>query len=291
MNCDQIFESKSALRVQVGAIGVLAALAISCPAYAAQSGAAQTNDAKSWPDLAGFYLTQAVSLDDTRWRVEDLACRSSCSLAGFRYLQALLSDPKNNDRSVKILLKEVAEFSKKESIGLMMPEARRRADKYDPADDPVIEQCKPDKDGWKHQLLAPLPMKIDQYDDRVELRYEYWNVVRTAYTDGRGYPSGAAPTRLGHSTGRYDGKTLVVETTGILPNLFQLPGMGSIVHSDQARAIERYTLSDDGNRLDLEWTFIDPVNFRAPVQGQKSFLSSADGELEEFVCEAVTGHF
>jgi hypothetical protein len=280
MNRDQF--ASAGLRSRIRAAFWVALLA---------AGTVQASGAKDRPNLAGFYLTHSVALDDPRWRIEDLACRGSCSLGGFHYLQKLLSDPRNNERPVKDLLKDVGEFSKKESAGLMTKAARRQAEHYDPAADPVIEECRPEHDGWKHQLLAPLPMQIEQDDEKVLLRYEYWNAVRTVYIDGRGYQPKAAPSRLGQSIGRYEGKTLVVETTGIIPNLFGLPGMGSIKHSDQARAVERYTLSDDGNRLDLEWTFIDPVNFTKPVQGQKSFLSSPDGELEEFVCEAVTGQY
>lgn len=281
MNRDRLPARRAAISAMALCVGVLAG---AC----AQAGKA---DAKERPKLAGFYLTHSVALDDPRWRIEDLACRGSCSLGGFKHLQALLNDPKNTDRSVKELLQDVAAFSKKESEGLMTQAAKEKAKRYDPAADPVIEECKPDHDGWKHQLLAPLPMQIDQYDDRVELRYEYWNVVRTVYTDGRGFKPNVPPSRLGQSIGRYEGKTLVVETTGILPNLFQLPGMGGFKHSDQARALERYTLSEDGERLDLEWAFIDPENFVRPVQGQKSWLYSADGELEEFSCDAVTGQY
>src|SRR5437868_9128114 len=207
---------------RIRAAVALAALALTQTACSAAQSKAQ--DAR--PQLSGFYLTHAVALDDPRWRIEDLACRGSCSLAGFHYLQDLLKDPKNNKTPVKELLQQVDEFTKKESATLLTPSAREAAAKYDPADDPVIEECKPDHDGWRHQLLAPLPMKIEQYDDKVLLRYEYWNAVRTVYLKGSD-PTGVAPTRLGHSTGRYEGKTLVVETAGISPNLLLVPGLGS----------------------------------------------------------------
>ena len=37
----------------------------------------------------------------------------------------------------------------------------------------------PDGDGLRHQITAPLPIRIDQYDDRVVINYEYWKAVRT----------------------------------------------------------------------------------------------------------------
>src|SRR5262245_37699235 len=80
------------------------------------------SQAAAQPKLAGFYLTHSVALDDPRWRIEDLACRGSCSLGGFKHLQELLADPKNSERSIKDLLKDVSAFSKQESVALMKDE-------------------------------------------------------------------------------------------------------------------------------------------------------------------------
>jgi hypothetical protein len=41
------------------------------------------------------------------------------------------------------------------------------------------------------------------------------HTVRRIYLDGRSHPSGRKPSAMGHSIGRYDGDTLVVDTIGI----------------------------------------------------------------------------
>jgi len=242
-------------------------------------------------NVSGFWLTALVSLDDPRWRVEDLACaRTGCSLAGFEYLQSLLDDPANDERPLQELYVEMQAHNKKHMAALVTPGALKEAALWDPANDPALD-CSPEGDGWRHQILAPLPVKIEQHDDRVVISYEYWNAVRTIYMDGRGHPSDATPTRVGHSIGWYEDGALVVETTQIKPTVMGLPGGGAIILSPDARGMERYTLSDDGQRLDLVWSMIDPSHFHEPLRGQRSLLVKPGGELDEFLCEAITGEF
>ena len=243
------------------------------------------------PRFAGFWLTALVSLDDPRWRIEDLACaRTGCSVAAFEYLQTLLRDPANDERTMRELMADTAAYNSKHISDLLTAPAKEKAAQYDPAEGAALD-CDPDGDGWRHQILAPLPIVIEQYPDKVMIRYEYWNAVRTIYMDGREHPKDAEPSRLGHSIGRYEGATLVVETTAITPNLIGIPGGGALLHSEDAVAFEHYTLGADGSRLDLEWSVVDPVHFQRPLTGQRSSLSLADGELDEFVCEAITGEF
>ena len=244
---------------------------------------AQNNSA----DLAGVWKTSYVSLDDPRWTLTDLACSGWCSLAAYRYLDDLLKDPKNNDRSIKELLAEAQKHAKKQLDALLTPLAKKKQAKYDPANDPAVD-CKPDGDGLRHQITAPLPIRIDQYEDKIVINYEYWKAVRTVYLDGRRHPENGKPSRLGHSIGHFEGQTVVIETAQILPALISLPG-GYIRHSSDALLIERYTRN--GDRLDLIWEIIDPAHFKKPYVGVKSSLHEPDWELDEFVCEAITGEF
>ena len=243
------------------------------------------------PDIAGVWTNALLSPDDERWRIEDLACsRSGCSMAGFKYLQSLLADPGNDDRTVKELFYEMQDYVKQQNKDLLTPLARKKQSEYDPAKDAVLD-CTPEGDSLRHQILAPVPMQIEQFDDRVVFRYEYWNAVRTVYLDGRTNPPDSPLTRLGHSTGRYEGSTLVVETTHVIPNVIGVPGGGAIAPGEDTRFIERYTLNAGNGRLDLELAIIDPVHFRKPYDNQRSFLPAPDWELEEFVCEAITGKY
>lgn len=250
--------------------------------------AGAANEGVEAGDFEGVWMPPRVSRDDPRWRLVDLAC-DGCAQAGFQYMQRLLDDPRSDERSIRDLRAEADEHDQTELEALLTPAARKAAAEFDLANDPAID-CSPDGDGIKHQITAPIPFQIEHFDDHYVFRYEYWNAVRIVYLDGREPPADFEPSRLGFSVGRFDGDTLVVETTHLKPSLLggrDLP----IELSPDARVVERYTLTDDGERLDLVLSIIDPHNFREPYVDQQSTLRSPGWELEEYVCEATTGEF
>lgn len=243
------------------------------------------------PDLNGVWANALLTPDDPRWRIEDLACaRTGCSLVGFEYLQKQLRDPKNEDRSVKELFYDMRAYEKEQNKNLLTPLAEEKQAQYDPSQGAALD-CTPEGDSLRHQILAPVPMQIEQLDKKIVIKYEYWNAVRTVYMDGRGHPKEMTPTRLGHSIGRYEGTTLIIETAHVIPNIIGVPGGGALAPSPETRFIERYTFNKDSGRLDLELAIVDPVHFRKPYENQRSYLLEPDWELEEFVCEAITGEY
>ena len=243
------------------------------------------------PNLSGVWANALLTPDDPRWRLEDLACaRTGCSLMGFEYLQRQLRDPENEDRTVKELFYDMREYEKQQNETFLTPLAKKKLAEFNPAEEAALD-CTPEGDSLRHQILAPVPMKIEQFDDKIIIKYEYWNAVRTVYLDGRGYSPDAPPTRLGHSLGRYEGNTLIIETTHVIPNLIGVPGGGDIAPSLDTRFVERYTYNVNNGRLDLEMAIIDPVHFRKPYENQRSYLLAPGWELEEFVCEAITGEY
>ena len=243
------------------------------------------------PDLNGVWANPLLIPDDERWRIEDLACaRTGCSLTGFLHLQKLLNDEKNSGRSVKELYFDMRAYEKEQNKNLLTKLGLKKQAEYKPSEDAALD-CKPDGDSLRHQMLAPVPWKIEQFADRVVFRYEYWNAVRTIYLDGRPIPDGEAATRLGHSTGYYENDTLVVETVNVIPNVTGVPGGGAFAPSPNTKFVERYTLYKPDDRLDMEMTIIDPVHFLKPYGNQRSFLRAPDWELDEFICEAITGEY
>src|SRR3970282_744423 len=51
----------------------------------------------------------------------------------------------------------------------------------------------------------------------------------------------AAPSRAGHSIGRWEGDTLVVDTVGFAPGILA----GSVAHTDGLHVVERFTLDPE----------------------------------------------
>lgn len=248
-------------------------------------------DAAKPPALDGVWVTVLVSFDDPRWRIADLVCaRTGCSVEGFEYLQTLLADPANKTRSTRQLVADMEEYQTKMNQTLLTPAARERQDEFDPSEEASLD-CTPDGDSLRHQILAPLPLQIEQHKDRVILRYEYWNAERIVYLDGRGHPADGEPSRLGHSIGHYEGSTLVVETAQIIPSVTGIPVDRPLMLTADSTQIERYALAEDGQTLDVTLDIIDPDNFTRPFQNYRRMLLAPDWELETFECESLTGQY
>ena len=84
--------------------------------------------------------------------------------------------------------------------------------------------------------------------------------VRHFYLDRRSHPSPWTPTPAGHSVGRYEDKTLVVETVGMIAG--GVPGGG--VRTPETRLLERFEVSPDGQRLTITYTWDDPKVYQKP---------------------------
>jgi hypothetical protein len=82
------------------------------------------------------------------------------------------------------------------------------------------------------------------------------------------------PSIQGHSIGRWEGKTLVIETTAFAPHRL---GLGLGLESSLAkRLIERLTLDDDGTSLAYEFELTDPEVLAAPVTGKLRWVYRPD---------------
>ena len=102
---------------------------------------------------------------------------------------------------------------------------------------------------------------ILQLPDRLTLIYEQRNAVRYIYTDGRPHPQPLELTWNGHSVGRWDGDTLVVDVQGIRDEGW-LDTAGN-EHSDQLHVVERWRRLDS-NTLEVERTLTDPIVMESP---------------------------
>src|SRR6185436_12096910 len=95
------------------------------------------------------------------------------------------------------------------------PAALAAALKWKPSDEMTLAKaCQPPS--LVYTMQGPFPMEIDQATELIVLRLEYYDLVRVIYLDGRGHPPAGAPhTKMGHSIGRFEGATLVVDTTHV----------------------------------------------------------------------------
>ena len=106
--------------------------------------------------------------------------------------------------------------------------------------------------------------------------------LRSIWTDGRTHPDDWDPTFYGHSTGHWDGPTLVVDTVGIKDITELRPGMP---HSGQLHVTERIHLAkDDPDTLVDEMVAEDPEALAQPWHSVLTYKRARDQDLLEFVC-------
>jgi hypothetical protein len=146
-------------------------------------------------------------------------------------------------------------------------------------DDPNLD-CLPE--GMPRVMYIPLPMEIIQIPGRVLIRQEAWNQFRQIFTDGRQHPKDLDPTFMGHSIGRYEADTLVVDTVGINERTW-LDHVG-LPHSDALHVVERIRRVDH-NTLQDDFTIDDPKTFTKTWTAQQTYDLKPDWEIAEFVCE------
>jgi hypothetical protein len=107
---------------------------------------------------------------------------------------------------------------------------------------------------------------------------------RTIYLDGREHPKGSdlIPTHYGHSIGRWEGDTLVVDTVGFNEqNWIDAEGL---IHTDQYHQIERFTRTDFST-LRYEVTIDDPGAYTAPWTAGFLLRWEEGAEIFEYVCQ------
>jgi len=106
--------------------------------------------------------------------------------------------------------------------------------------------------------------------------------ARQIYLDGRGHPADPNPSFMGHSVGRWEGDTLVVDTVGLNDRGWLT--LSGYPQSERLRVTERYRRTDLGH-LEVEITYEDPTAFKKPWSTkQVHSLASKDLEMLEYVC-------
>ena len=135
-------------------------------------------------------------------------------------------------------------------------EALAYAQAWQPADEMALSRvCLPPS--IVYAIQGPFPFEVYQTPELIVFKYEYYDQTRLVFTDGRPHPPADAPhSKMGHSTGRWDGDELVIDTTHISASTITNNGLD---HSDGIRMVERYKLSADGMRLVATQWFEDPA--------------------------------
>jgi hypothetical protein len=126
------------------------------------------------------------------------------------------------------------------------------------------------------------PRKFFQTPDALVILYEASSGVRQIFTDGRTLPNNdPQPWWYGYSVGKWDGDTLVVETTGLRDGGW-LDIIGTPL-TDAAKITERFRRVDF-ERMEIDVTIDDPKAYTRPWTVRINQQIMIDTELMEFIC-------
>lgn len=140
--------------------------------------------------------------------------------------------------------------------------------------------CLPD--GMPAMMMGMFPMEVLQTPGQITVIQEAYNQVRRIYLDTQLPPiEDAEPGFWGHSSGHWEGDTLVVETIGVKENV----RYRDAPHSDQMRIVERLKLLSPDMMQD-EVTVTDPVYFTGPWQIKWVYKRKPGYKMQEYVCES-----
>jgi hypothetical protein len=182
----------------------------------------------------------------------------------------------------------------------------------DPVADEFVNIAQNLKDGLPYQAWAADLVKRRRTEQRVNdplshctpigpIRLHTWNGVRKMaqlpglliimneldssfrqiFTDGRPLPVDPNPSWNGYSSGRWEGDTLVIHTTGFRDGIW-LDATGNPM-TDAATVTEKFRRPNFGN-LEIEVTVDDPKAYTKPWTVKLNQVIKLDTDLLDFVC-------
>src|SRR5215510_2842756 len=127
------------------------------------------------------------------------------------------------------------------------------------------------------------PRRIIQSPGVIAILFESYHQYRQILIDGRPLPQIDQPAFFGYSVGRWEGDTLVVETTGV--NDKGWLDMNGHPQTEKTHFIERLRRPNFGH-LDLEVTIEDPTAYARPWTVKLAGLELLpDEDMIEAICE------
>jgi hypothetical protein len=129
-------------------------------------------------------------------------------------------------------------------------------------------------------LVSPFIYKIIQTPSVMAILWE-GNVpaVVQIFLDGRAHPNDAFPSWMGHSVGRWERNTLVVDTVGYN----DLSWIRVFPHTEKLHVTQRYSRPNLG-RLEKEVTIEDPDTFTKPWKMRTGWDLAPAEEVHEYIC-------
>ena len=148
-------------------------------------------------------------------------------------------------------------------------------------EDGPAANCVPN--GMPSIMTQPYPMEILFTPGKITILIEAYAQWRQIFTDGRAHPEDPDLTFNGHSTGHWEGDTLVIETTNFNGKVGITRNGNTLLTSPDLKVVERLTRVD-ANTLQYEATVDDPQTWTRSWKIALPFTRHPEYQFFEYAC-------
>jgi hypothetical protein len=160
---------------------------------------------------------------------------------------------------------------------------REAAKDYDPENQTTVSlTCRPP--GLIYSMQGPFPIEIFEGRDMIVVKLEYFDLVRLIFMNETSHPDDWPHSQTGHSVGRWEGDTLVVDTAKLVAGTLFNNGVD---YTENVRLHERFRLADP-NTLIVTQQFEDPGSFEGTAARIMSFTRGED-HVYPYDCDPTYG--
>jgi hypothetical protein len=160
---------------------------------------------------------------------------------------------------------------------------REAARSYDPAAQTDVSlTCR--SPGLIYSMQGPFPIEIFEGRDLIVIKLEYFDLVRIVFMNETEHDDDWPHSPTGHSIGRWDGDTLIVDTAKLTAGTLFNNGVD---HTEDAHLVERFALAA-ANTLVVTQQFTDPGSFAGTAGRVLSFTRGED-HVYPYDCDPAYG--
>lgn len=163
---------------------------------------------------------------------------------------------------------------------------RSALDAFDSHADATHAQCIPVTAPTLMLYPVVTTVTVNEDDETVVFDVDWMASRRVVHMDGRPHPENEPPSLHGHSIGRWEGETLVVDTVDFADHR-EGTALG-IPSGPRKHLVERFTLRDDGRHLEYEVLLEDPDYLAQPVTFSAQWDYRPDLEPSGEPCDLET---
>jgi hypothetical protein len=120
----------------------------------------------------------------------------------------------------------------------------------------------------------------------IDIQYGLYNFERRIHVGMAKHPDRLTPSYAGHSIGRWEGSTLVVDTVGFAAGVLSPPTLSS----ELMHIVERFTFDPQKASLRRDYSVTDPVYLAAPYESY-DIMYLSEVPFQRLPCKDMTPEF